>query len=364
MARFLTFGWTPCVGRPASFRRILTKRGNPNGRRCVSSENHDARTINEPNSVSTATSQSESQSDWLRGVETDLERDFLKNELEPGLYVVSTPIGNLGDISLRALRVLRNAAFVFAEDTRRTRILLQAFSIKCNLASCHAHNEKQQCAKAVDKILSGQVVALVSDAGTPCVSDPGVLLIRAVLERRLPVIPIPGASAVMTALVGSGMDVTNFTFVGFLPDKQGPRIKKLKGMAAFDGTMVVYVSPHNLSRVLADCRAVFGDSRPCCLARELTKQHEEFDRRTLGELDGAYKDQPIKGEIVLLIGRSEEDDGKAVFDAEFVGKLLQERIDAGESVSSAVKEIAKDLGVGRTWVYQLAVEISRSGSSS
>ncbi len=216
------------------------------------------------------------------------------------LYVVGTPIGNLEDITLRALAVLKSADLIAAEDTRHSGNLLRYFEIRKPLVSYHEHNEAMRTAELVERIATGENVALITDAGMPGVSDPGARLIRACIARALPLTVIPGASAVLTALVGSGFPIDEFRYAGFLPPKSGGRERDLRAAAERKDTSVFFESPHRIVKTLAVCAEVMP-TRQLCVARELTKKFEEFRRGTAAELLAHYQAHPAKGEITLVI---------------------------------------------------------------
>jgi 16S rRNA (cytidine1402-2'-O)-methyltransferase len=216
------------------------------------------------------------------------------------LYVVSTPIGNLGDITLRALEVLKSVDVIAAEDTRHSGMLLKRFEIKKPLLSYHEHNEAMRAAQLVERLAAGEDVALITDAGTPALSDPGARLIRECIKRRLPFTIVPGPSSILTALVGSGFSTEQFCFRGFLPVKSGRRERELRGAAEREETTVFFESPYRLTKTLAACIEIMPD-RQLCVARELTKKFEEFQRGTASELLAHYEAHPPKGEIVVMI---------------------------------------------------------------
>lgn len=216
------------------------------------------------------------------------------------LYVVATPIGNLGDMSSRAVDVLRSVDAIASEDTRRTRKLLAHFEIRTPLISYHEHNEARAARAIVERVRSGDSVALVSDAGTPLISDPGYRLVSLAANAGLDVFPVPGPCAAVAALSVSGLPVQPFHFVGFLARKRGARRKRLEELREFEGTLVLYESPHRVLATLADLREVLGDRR-AVLARELTKLHEEIRRGTLSALADEAEARPPRGEIVLLV---------------------------------------------------------------
>jgi 16S rRNA (cytidine1402-2'-O)-methyltransferase len=219
------------------------------------------------------------------------------------LYVVATPIGNLGDITLRALEVLKSADVIAAEDTRHSGILLKHFEIKKPLVSYHEHNEAMRTAQLVERLATGENVALITDAGMPGLSDPGARLIRECIQRDLPFTIIPGASSISTALVGSGFSTEKFFYGGFLPVKSGRRERELRAAAAREETSVFFESPYRLVKTLIACAGIMPD-RQLCVARELTKKFEEFRRGTAADLEAHYTARPPKGEIVLLVSGS------------------------------------------------------------
>lgn len=216
------------------------------------------------------------------------------------LYVVSTPIGNLGDITLRALEVLKSVDVIAAEDTRHSGMLLKHFEIKKPLLSYHEHNEAMRAAQLVERLATGEDVALITDAGTPALSDPGARLIRECIKRGLPFTIIPGPSSILTALVGSGFSTEKFCFRGFLPIKSGRRERELLAAVNREETTIFFESPYRLTKTLAACIDIMPD-RQLCVARELTKKFEEFRRGTARELLSHYESHPPKGEIVLMI---------------------------------------------------------------
>jgi 16S rRNA (cytidine1402-2'-O)-methyltransferase len=216
------------------------------------------------------------------------------------LYVVPTPIGNLEDITLRALRVLSEADVIAAEDTRHSALLLRHHGISKPLVSFHEHNEARRTAELIERLLAGSVVAVISDAGTPLISDPGLRLVRACIDHAVPYTVLPGPCAAITALAGSGFDTTSFHFGGFLPVKSGRRQAELERAASRSCTSIYYESPHRLARTLEALTVVASD-RPVCVARELTKKFEEFRRGVPAEHLAHFTAHPPKGEIVLLI---------------------------------------------------------------
>lgn len=217
------------------------------------------------------------------------------------LYLVGTPIGNLEDITLRALRILKEVDQIACEDTRHTQKLLAHYDIHKPLVSYHEHNELTRAPELVLALEQGAKIALVSDAGTPLVSDPGHRLVTLCLRHRIPIVPLPGPSALLASLSASGLPVEEFLFAGFLPARSGERRRALERLRIEDRTIILYEAPHRIAECLADAREILGD-RPACLAREVTKLHEEFLRAKLSEIAASLEDRPARGEITLLIG--------------------------------------------------------------
>jgi len=218
------------------------------------------------------------------------------------LYLVPTPIGNLEDITLRALRILKEVSLILAEDTRTTGNLLKHYKIENRLQPYHIRNEHKILENIVQRLSGGEDMALVSDAGTPSVSDPGFLLVRECVKNGIPVETLPGATAFVPALVNSGFPSDRFFFEGFLPHKKG-RLSRLKKLAQIDQTIIIYESPHRLVKTLEQLSDFLGPERPVAVSRELTKIHEETIRGTLAEIYQYFKEKSVKGEIVLVIGR-------------------------------------------------------------
>ena len=221
------------------------------------------------------------------------------------LYLVPTPVGNLEDITLRALRVLKEADLIACEDTRRTAKLLAHYAISAQTTSYHDRNERQKTPALIAQMEAGGTVALVSDAGSPGISDPGFFLVRACYDAGIPVVPLPGASAVIPAVTASGLPCDRFVFEGFLPARKGRRTR-LQHLREHSRTIVLYEAPHRLLRTLEDLIGVLGAARPAAIAREMTKQYEEFQRGTLKSLQESFAERAqIKGEIVIIIGPSQ-----------------------------------------------------------
>ena len=219
------------------------------------------------------------------------------------LYVVATPIGNLGDITLRAVETLKSVDVVAAEDTRRSGMLLKHLGIKKPFISYHEHNEAARTTELGERLARGENVALITDAGTPALSDPGLRLIRECIKREVPFTIIPGPSSILTALIGSGFSTQKFFFCGFLPVKSGQRERELRAAAEREETVIFFESPYRLTKTLAACVDIMPNGQ-LCVARELTKKFEEFRRGTAGELLAHYQVHPPKGEIVLIISGS------------------------------------------------------------
>jgi 16S rRNA (cytidine1402-2'-O)-methyltransferase len=273
--------------------------------------------------------------------------------LEPGLYLVATPIGNLEDITLRALRVLKGVDRIACEDTRQTQKLLNHFGLSTPTTSYHQHNEQSRTVELLSILQQGGRVAVVSDAGTPAFSDPGLELVRAAVVAGIPVIPIPGANAALAALIASGLDTDRFLYVGFLAAKPGTRRTELEALAAGmpELTLVVYEAPHRILETLADVEAVWGESVRVVVARELTKVHEEFLRGTAGEVRRVLQARErIRGEIVLLIEAAPPARPVAGGTIRQQVSMLMEA--AGLDEKDALKRVARERGVSKSDVYR------------
>ncbi len=268
------------------------------------------------------------------------------------LYVVPTPIGNLEDITLRALRVLRESALIAAEDTRTSRVLTRHFEINTPMTSYHEHNKLSKLDHIFGVLESGDV-ALISDAGTPGLSDPGYELIRKAIDGGFAVVPLPGACAITTALVGSGMATDRFLFVGFLPRKRSALENQLRELAQRLETVIAFESPYRLKDTLATIARVMGDERQVCVARELSKRFEEFYRGSAGAAWAHFARENPRGEVTLLIAGANLEDVN--WNEREVLSALRARLAEGESLSSAAKAIAKVSGWGKSAVYQLGV---------
>jgi len=274
------------------------------------------------------------------------------------LHLVATPIGNLEDVTLRSVRVLREADLVLAEDTRRTRKLLDRCAIPARPLSLHAHNEAARIAKALDVLSEGGSVALVSDAGTPLISDPGERLVAAAIAADHRVVPVPGASAVLAALSVAGLPLTPFAFLGFLPRKAGARRVLLESYRGRPETLVFFESPQRISSALRDLAETLGD-RPACVARELTKLHEEVVRGSLGELAEGF-DGGVRGEVTIVVGGASAEEGAR--DVADLDDAIRERIAAGRSSREIAAELARDAGLPRREVYARVVALREDAS--
>ncbi|HWS54997.1 MAG TPA: 16S rRNA (cytidine(1402)-2'-O)-methyltransferase [Pyrinomonadaceae bacterium] len=275
------------------------------------------------------------------------------SETKGALYLVATPIGNLEDVTRRALRVLAEVEVVACEDTRRTRSLLEHFGIRARTVSYHEHNERERAAELVSMIEGGAGVALVTDAGTPAVSDPGYRVVRACAERGLPVVPVPGPVAFVAALTASGLPTDEFYFGGFLPARPHARRARLEEVRALRATLVFYETPHRVAQALADAREVLGE-REAAVARELTKLHEEIVRGRLGELAARFADAPARGELVLVIDRNviETEGAAAAAGPGSVAARVAELEAEGLDPRAALKRAARDLGLSRDEAYR------------
>jgi 16S rRNA (cytidine1402-2'-O)-methyltransferase len=281
-----------------------------------------------------------------------------KGTLTPGLYLVGTPIGNLEDITLRAVRVLKEADQIACEDTRQTQKLLNHYGISTRTVSYHEHNEMTRAPELVLDLEGGSRVALVTDAGMPGISDPGFRLISLAIRHHIPVVPIPGASAFLAALVAGGLPTDSFRFSGFLPPKSGQRRQMLESVRTSPRTQVFYEAPHRVKEAVEDVVEILGPERQLVIAREVTKIHEEFLRGRAGEVLGILNARgDIKGEITLLIGKAEEGQQKTAARASVRQRLQQIMAEDKLDEKSALKRIAKEMGVSKSEAYR---ELQRS----
>ena len=282
-----------------------------------------------------------------------------ESPLAPGLYLVATPIGNLGDITLRAIDVLRRVDRIACEDTRQTQKLLNHFEIATPTVSCHQHNERQRAAELMDTLLAGGRIALVSDAGMPGISDPGTWLAAEAIAAGVAVIPIPGANAALSALVASGLPTGEFHFIGFLPEKAGARRSRLETLAAEAGqaprTLIFYEAPHRILDTLADLETVWGPELRVVLARELTKIHEEFLRGTVADVrrELAGRDR-IRGEITLLVEALPSAAAQAASAApdKIAVRVARLQAESGLDEKEALKRLARELGRSKSELYR------------
>ncbi len=273
------------------------------------------------------------------------------------LYIVATPIGNLEDITLRAIRVLKEADLIAAEDTRHTKHLLDRYQIETPLTSYHDHNKEEKAPVLVARMLEGKNVALVCDAGTPGISDPGYFLINLAVEQAIPVVPVPGATAAIAALSISGLPTDSFLFEGFLPAKQQARKKRLQELARVEHTIIFYEAPHKILKALEDMLAVFGDRR-AVMTRELTKVHEETIRGTLSEILEHIRHGTVKGEFTIIVhGASAEPLKRDIDTAVYLKNLMLHR---GLSRKEAVAAAAEELGLPKKDVYKESLKIEKA----
>ncbi len=279
------------------------------------------------------------------------------------LYIVATPIGNLEDITLRAIRILKEVSVIAAEDTRHTRHLLDRYGIETPLTSYHDHNKEEKAPVLVERMLNGSSVALVSDAGTPGISDPGYFLINLAVDQKIPVVPLPGATAAIAALSISGLPTDRFVFEGFLPAKHAARLKRLQHLVQEERTIIFYEAPHKIVKTLADMIEAFGDRR-AVITRELTKLHEETVRGALSEILKHLQEGTIKGEFTIIVhGFSAGTQKQDIDTAQYLRNLMLHR---GLSRKEAVSIASEELGLPKKEVYKesLRIEDPRRSSDS
>ena len=270
----------------------------------------------------------------------------------PGtLYLVATPIGNLSDITHRALQVLRDVDLIACEDTRHTHKLLGHYGITTKTISYHEHNEQQRAGQLIDQLKQGSSIAVVSDAGTPAVSDPGFRLVRAAIENEVPVVPVPGPSALISALIAAGLPTDEFFFAGFLPARTNARRARLSELQSVPGTLIFYEAPHRLAATLKDAYEILGE-RDAVVARELTKMHEEIRRGRLSELSEHYEREDPRGEIVVLIDRNVISAAKP---QSSIAALVDQFERDGMDQRAALKKAARELGISRAEAYRRLV---------
>ena len=286
--------------------------------------------------------------------------EFWENPLEPMLYLAATPIGNMEDITLRTIRVLKNVSSIYCEDTRHTAALLNRLSIKKQLISCHEHNENERSDEILRRVRGGEAIAFVSDAGMPGISDPGERLVTACIREDVPFTVLPGASASLTALVLSGFPSRSACFYGFLPRETKPRREAVAELAGHRGTLILYESPLRVSATCRELAEALGD-RPAALVRELTKLHEEAVRETLSVLAERYAETPPRGECVLVVGGAPDAPAASKEDAR---AMLSSLLARGVRAKDAAKEVSALLGTSRNEAYRLALEIKDGGEKA
>lgn len=282
--------------------------------------------------------------------------ELIARPLQPGLYLVATPIGNLADISLRALAILARADLIVAEDTRHSKKLLSHFALRGELTPYHDHNAEKERPRLLARLRAGQSVALISDAGTPLVSDPGYKLVRAALEAGLTVISIPGPSASLAALTSSGLPTDTFLFGGFLPPKSGARRGRLEQLKTVPATLILFESASRLGKSLADMADLLG-AREAAVAKELTKLHESVTRGRLDRLAGEFADgESLKGEFVVVVAPPAADQAEP--SDEMIAEQLYKALKL-DSFRDAVRSVAEVLNVSRARVYELGLKLKR-----
>lgn len=281
--------------------------------------------------------------------------------LSGSLYIVATPIGNLGDISERAIEVLKQSDLIAAEDTRHSKTLLERFGIKTKVKAYHEHNEEKFTSQLIQQIVDGESIALISDAGTPLINDPGYKLVAAAHDNGIKVIPIPGPSAVITALSASGLPTSKFIFEGYLPAKSEARKKVLQQLISESRTLIFYEAPHRIRDSVQDMRDIFGTERRATIARELTKQYEQIVRDSLSEVYEKIisEEIKIKGEFVIIIEGAQE---ISVSDAEVlrINQILSEKLPPKDAAGLT----SKITGKKKNEVYQMALEVSENSLKS
>jgi 16S rRNA (cytidine1402-2'-O)-methyltransferase len=268
------------------------------------------------------------------------------------LYIVSTPIGNMGDMSFRAVEVLSSAALVVAEDTRHSRRLLDHYQIRTRCAPYHEHNEARETPRLVKRLADGETIALITDAGTPLLSDPGARLVAATIAAGIPVVPVPGASALLAALVGSGLAGEQFTFFGFLPRKGKDRLRVLTEIMRMRHTAIIYEAPTRVGATLTEIGEAGAGARVAVVARELTKKFEEYARGTVAELARRFEENPARGEVVILVGGVESEE----LSEEMLSEKARQLRENGTSPRDIVERLVSEFGTSRNLAYRLAHE--------
>ncbi len=280
------------------------------------------------------------------------------------LYVVATPIGNLSDTSSRAIEVLGLVDGVLAEDRRRTGILLNHFGIDTPLTSLHKHNEASHIPKVLKRLDAGQRLALVSDAGTPLLSDPGERLIQAVVEAGYSVVPVPGPSAILTSLMAAGFRTVPFTFYGFAPRKKGLRQELLEKIAVAEETSVLFESPARLALLLSDLKLLVEAQRQVVVAREMTKIHEEFFRGTMAEAASYYAKRLARGEVTIVVSPGEMEEARKAVDEVTARVLARSFLEDGLSASRTAREVSSRLGIGKNVAYEIVHSLEKGDEGS
>lgn len=275
------------------------------------------------------------------------------------LYLVATPIGNLEDITLRALRILREVDLIACEDTRHTHYLLDHYQIRKPTISYHEHNEQQRATELAARLERGESIALVSDAGMPGISDPAYRIVTAAIERGVSVIPIPGATAFVAGLVASGLPTDSFFFAGFLPAKQGERRARLEELRSLRATLIFYEAPHRICRTLVDMRELLGN-RVASLARELTKLHEQFLRGTFDDLREHFRTHQPRGEMTLVVAGMSNDTSIKIEETSLSAQIEQLMTDTGLSRNEALKQAARSRRISKKAAYRLLLEETNS----
>lgn len=265
------------------------------------------------------------------------------------LYLVPTPIGNLEDITIRAKKVLQSADYIAAEDTRTSGILLEKIGVHNHMLSFHKYNSKQRAPELIKLMQEGAVIAEISDAGMPVISDPGYELVQECIKNDIPVVPLPGASAFTTALIASGFDAQPFTYYGFLPRKAGEQKPFFEQMNEARATSIFYEAPHRLAKTLKNMATVFDSDRQIVAARELTKIHEEFVRGTITELNDYFEENAPRGEFVILVSPNDKEQEQLSWD-ELIA-LVDQRVQLGDSKKVAIKEVAQENNVSKNELY-------------
>ncbi|WP_280772227.1 16S rRNA (cytidine(1402)-2'-O)-methyltransferase [Salipaludibacillus daqingensis] len=284
------------------------------------------------------------------------QRSFPKQTEQGALYLVPTPIGNLQDMTFRAVDILKQANVIAAEDTRHTKKLCHVFEIDTSLISYHEHNKREREQEIVNRVIGGELVALVSDAGMPAISDPGTDLVKRFNEEGLPVIALPGANAAVTALISSGLSTDSFTFVGFLDRHKKNRRVQLDHWRSYSSTLIFYEAPHRMKEMLKTLEDVFGNRR-VALCRELTKQYETILRGTVHELQAWIDEHGVKGECVLIVEGASEEDRSAMeatpwYEDLTIEEHVKSYLEEGQSSKEAIKQVAKDRKIPKRDVYQ------------